>query len=353
MKAATTAPVLPVAYRAELRADILLADGRVAEVRPILPSDLASLKSLHSSLSSESIYLRFFSFRRELSEAEFEHLVNVDYVDRLALVAVVDEELVAVARYERLPARAEAEVAFTVRDDLQGRGIGTVLLEHLASAAVAVGIRRFVADTLAENHRMLDVFRKAGFDEHATIGAGVAQVTMELEAAARYLDEVEERDRKADVASITRLLRPSSIAVIGASHRPGTIGRELLANLIAGGFNGHLYPVNPSGGEIAGMKAYASVSEVPERADLAVIAVPAAQVNAVVEACGERGVGGIVVISAGFAETGHDGADAERQLVATAHRCIAQLLRTHPTGTGCDSSGRTAWGSSIRPRTYP
>ena len=298
----------------------------MAEVRPILPSDLDSLKSLHASLSSESIYLRFFSFRRELSQAEFEHLVNVDYLDRLALVVLVDEKLVAVARYERLSARTEAEVAFTVRDDVQGRGIGTILLEHLASAAAAVGIGRFVADTLAENHRMLDVFRKAGFEQHAVIEAGVVQVTMELAAAERYLGEVEERDRKADVASIARLLRPSSIAVVGASHQSGTIGREVLANLVAGGFNGHLYPVNPAGGEIAGMKAYSSVSELPEPADLAVIAVPAAQVAAVVEACGERGVGGIVAISAGFAETGHDGAATERQLVATAHRHGMRLI---------------------------
>ncbi len=342
MKEATTTAIPPVGYRAELQADVLLADGRVAEVRPIRPSDLDSLKSLHASLSSESIYLRFFSFRRELSQAEFEHLVNVDYLDRLALVTVVDEELVAVARYERLPARAEAEVAFTVRDDLQGRGIGTVLLEHLASAAVAVGIRRFVAGTLVENHRMLDVFCKAGFVEHSTFEAGVVQVTMELEAAKRYLDEVEERDRKADVASIARLLRPSSIAVVGASQRPGTIGHELLANLVAGGFNGRLYPVNPAGGEIAGMKAYPSISELPEPTDLAVIAVPAAQVDTVIEACGERGVGGLVVISAGFAETGHDGAAAERQLVATAHRHGMRLI-----GPNCMGIINTAEESSM------
>jgi acetyl coenzyme A synthetase (ADP forming)-like protein len=334
--------VPPASYPAELEADVLLADGRAAKVRPILPSDAALLKGLHASLSPESVYLRFFSPRRTLPDAEFEHLANVDYLDRLALVALVDDELVAVARYDRLPGDAEAEVAFTVRDDQQGRGIGTILLEHLASAAVAAGIRRFVADTLSENHRMLDLFRKSGFVEHALFEAGVVRVTMELGPAARYLDEVEERERKADVASIERLLRPASIAVVGASRRRGTIGRELLANLIAGDFQGTLYPVNPAGGEIAGLMTYSSVSELPESIDLAVIAVPAAQVAGVIEACGKRAMGALVVISAGFAETGGAGAAAERGLVSIAHRHGMRLV-----GPNCMGIVNTAEGISM------
>jgi acetyl coenzyme A synthetase (ADP forming)-like protein len=293
-------------------------------------------------LSPESVYLRFFGPRRDLPQAEFEHFANVDYLDRLALVVIVGEELVAVARYDRVPGRDEAEVAFTVRDDQQGRGIGTLLLEHLASAAVAVGIPRFVADTLAANHRMLDVFRKAGFEEHAAYEAGVVRVTMELKATATYLDTVEERDREADVASIQRMLRPSSIAVVGASRRPGTIGRELLSNLIAGGFKGDIYPVNPAGGEIAGLTAYSSVSALPGPVDLAVIAVPAPLVAEVIEACGERGVGGLVVISAGFAETGSDGAVAERELVSLARRHGMRLV-----GPNCMGLVNTAPGVSM------
>jgi acetate---CoA ligase (ADP-forming) len=311
---------LPAAYPVELESAVLLADGRPAEVRPILPSDLQLLQDLHGRLSDQTVYFRFFGPRRELPRREFERFVTVDYVDRLALVALVDGELVAVARYDRAPAELDAEVAFVVRDDQQRRGIGTVLLEHLASAARAVGIRRFVADTLAENHPMLNVFRHVGFEEHASFEAGVVRVTMELEAAATYLDHVDERDRGAAVASIERLLRPTSIAVIGASRRPGTIGRELLANLVAGGFQGKLYPVNPAGGEIAGLTGYRSVGDVPGHVDLAVVAVPAAQVPDVAEACGRKGVGGLVVISAGFAETGADGRAAERELVSMARR---------------------------------
>jgi acetyl coenzyme A synthetase (ADP forming)-like protein len=319
-------PARPAGYRAELESEVLLADGRVAVLRPILPADLVLLQAFHESLSDETIYLRFFSPRRELRLADAEHFVNVDYVDRLALVAFVDDQLVAVGRYDRPPGDAEAEVAFVVREDQQGRGIATVLLEHLASAGRAVGVRRFVADTLAQNRRMLSVFAHAGFEEYAKLDVGVVRVTMELAGAQSYEDQVEERDRHAAVASIARLLRPSSIAVVGASRRPGTIGRELLGNLISGGFRGPIYPVNRAGGEIDGLEAYRSVSDLPAAVDLAVIAVPAAQVLTVVEQCGRKGVGGLVVISAGFAETGEAGRVAERELVSAARRHGMRLV---------------------------
>ncbi len=322
----TSKASLPSGYPEDLETEVLLADGRAAEVRPILPSDVAALKLLHASLSAESLYMRFFSPRRVLPEAEFERFVTVDYVDRLALVMVVDGALVAVARYDRVGSGNKAEVAFTVRDDHQGRGIATVLLEHLASAAVSIGIRTFVADTLAQNRRMLSVFRTVGFEEHASVEQGVVHVTMELAPTSTYLEKVEERDRRSDVASMTPILRPASIAVVGASRRRGTIGRELLTNLLAGGFNGAVYPVNPAGGEIAGLPAATSVSELPVPVDLAVIAVPAPNVASVIESCGEQGVGGLVVISAGFAETGADGATAERELVTVARRHGMRLV---------------------------
>jgi acetyl coenzyme A synthetase (ADP forming)-like protein len=308
----------PAGYPADLECDVLLADGRPAAVRPIVPADGERIRRLHGSLSDETIYFRFFTFHRTLSEAELEHFAGVDYLDRLALVAFVDGELVGVARYDRPPGRDEAEVAFTVRDDQQGRGLGTILLEHLASAATTRGIRRFVADTLSENSKMLGVFRGAGFAERATFEAGVVRVTMELDPVPVYLAKVEERDRRAAVRSIERLMRPTSIAVVGASRRPKTIGHELLVNLTSGGYTGRIYPVNPAGGEIAGVPAYRSVADIPAAVDLAVIVVPASQVLSVVSECGRSGVGGLVVISAGFAETGEAGRAAERQLVEMA-----------------------------------
>src|SRR5579872_1592609 len=158
----------PDGYPAELESEVLLADGRVAEIRPIVPGDAVALRDdLGAHLSEESLYFRFFTPRRSIPQSELDHFATVDYSSRLALVAFVDDTLVAVARFERLADSGEAEVAFTVRDDQQGRGLGMVLLEHLASAARARGVRMFSADTLAQNHRMLQVFRHAGFDETA------------------------------------------------------------------------------------------------------------------------------------------------------------------------------------------
>jgi len=337
--------VKPFGYPNELEADVLLADGRVAELRPIVPGDREALRALHGSLSPETVYLRFFSVHPKLSEGELDRFTKVDYEARLAIVAFVDDELVAVARYDRVPPggaatpgvtpdtvlveagpQEMAEVAFTVRDDHQGRGLGTILLEHLASAARARGIDQFIADTLADNQKMLRVFRRAGFEERAKFESGVVRVTMDLEPLPSYLETVEERDRVAAIRSIERLLRPASAAVIGASRRPKTIGFELISNLVDGGFHGPIYPINPAGGEIAGLQAYASIGEVPGPVDLALIAVPAAKVAGVIEECGRKGVGGLIVISAGFAEVGADGKAAERELVAIARRHGMRLV---------------------------
>ena len=229
-------------YPVELECDVLLLDGRTSRLRAIRPEDGPALRGFGARLSQQSVYFRFFSPCRSISDEEIEHFVTVDYHDRLALVGFVDGELVAVARYDRIvpsdqfesaslpvPDHSvegdEAEVAFVVRDDHQGRGLGTVLLEHLASAAVQRGIVRFVADTLPENYRMLNVFRSVGFDERAFLDSGVIRVTMELTSRPEYLARVEKREWTAAVRSIEHILRPRSIAVLDASrdnlNRPG------------------------------------------------------------------------------------------------------------------------------------
>jgi acetyl coenzyme A synthetase (ADP forming)-like protein len=311
-------------YPSDLESDVVLADGRVGHVRPILASDVAGLRDLGSKLSAESIYLRFFSPRRQISDAELQHFANVDYDRRLALIALVDGELVAVARYDREEGAKIAEVAFTVRDDQQGRGLGMVLLEHLASAARDRGITRFEADTLAVNEAMLRVFRRAGFEEKTAFGAGVVHVTLDLDPVPGYLEQLEERDRRAAVRSIERLLRPRAIAVVGASNQAGFVGHEIVANLLAGKFTGPVYPVKEEAGgtpgllEICGLPVFDDVADIEGPVDLAVIAVPVAEVLRVTEACGKKGVSGLVVVTAGFAEAGAEGAAAERQFVSLA-----------------------------------
>jgi len=318
--------VPPPGYPADLESEVLLADGEVAVIRPIVPEDAAELVAFAGKLSGETVYLRFFSPRRSLTDAEAAQLATVDYTDRLALVAFVDGELAAVARYERLAQADQAEVAFTVRDDQQGRGLGTVLLEHLAAAALARGIVTFVADTLPENVKMLGVFRAAGLVEQARYDNGLIRVTMQLEPVPGYLERVEERDTAAAVRSLRPLLEPASVAVVGASPRAGTVGHQLVANLLRSGYRGTIYPVHPSAPEVLGLRAFPSPAELPGPVDLAVIAVPAAGVTKVVRELGEVGCRAIVVVSAGFAELGPDGAAAERELVAVARRHGMRLV---------------------------
>jgi acetyl coenzyme A synthetase (ADP forming)-like protein len=299
--------------------DVLLSDGSTAHVRDITPADAPALIAFHQSLSTHSVILRFFGPHPHLSPAEVEHFTGVDGVDRVALVAERTGRLLAVARYDRTPGHDDAEVAFVVADALQGHGLGTLLLEHLVAAARANGIRRFVADTLADNHRMLAVFRQAGFARQYSRSAEVVRVVLDIAPSAEAVAAADERDARAVVASMARVLRPGSVAVVGASRRQGTIGHQLLGNLVRGAFRGQLYAVNPSAADIEGVPAFPSVSAVPDHVDLAVVAVPAAAVPEVVEDCGRKGVGALVVITAGFAETGAAGGTSEMRMTRLAH----------------------------------
>ena len=355
-------PVAAGTYPGELECDVLLSDGRSARLRAVRPVDGPLLRSFGARLSRETVYFRFLAPRKEISDEEIRHLVTVDYQDRLALVAFVDRELVAVARYDRLPAEAgdalpgsaacttggpvpqllgEAEIAFVVRDDHQGRGLGTVMLEHLASAAVARGIGRFVADVLPDNHRMLGVFRSAGFDEHALLDAGVIRVTLELAAQPEYIERVEEREWTAAVRSIEHILRPRSIAVIGASRESGSTGHDIVANLLAGGFTGAVYPVNPRAYPVAGLRSYPGVSHLPGDIDLALLAVPAHQLAETVRECGLKGVCGLVIVPAGEEAREAPGTSADRDLVELARRFGMRLV-------GPDSMGVINNGPQVR-----
>jgi acetyl coenzyme A synthetase (ADP forming)-like protein len=331
--------------------DVVLSDGGTVRIRPITPSDGPALETFHAGLSEDAIYNRYFAAKPTLSAADVTHLTTVDHVDRVALVAELGAELLAVARYERLPAPpACAEVAFLVSDRHQGRGIGTVLLEHLASVARERGINRFVAETLAANGRMLDVFRTAGFDERTRMGDGVVSVELTIEPGDRALAAMEEREHRAESLSVARLLTPRSIAVIGASRKPTTIGNQVLRNLLAGGFNGPVYPVNPGAEHVASVKAYPSVLDVPGEVDLAVIAVPSAAVAGVVRQCAEKGVVGLVVLSAGFSEVGAEGALAQRELRELARHNGMRMVGPNCIGVVNTAVGMNATFSPYAPR---
>ena len=311
-------------YPAVWESDVVLTDGGTVHLRPIRASDDEGLLGLYTRLSDESIYLRFFSPVPRPTASQIEHLTGVDYERRFALVAELGDDIVGVARYDRTGDN-EAEVAFTVQDDQQGRGLGTIMLEHLAVIARAHGISRFVAETLAQNHKMLGVFRDAGFASTRTWDQGTYAVTLDIEPTAGAVDAQQAREHVSEARSIGRLLTPGSVAVIGASRTAGTIGNALLRNLLAGDFAGPVYPVNPHAISIAGVRAFANVRDIPDHVDLAVITVPAPLVLDVARDCAAKGVSGLVVISAGFAEVA-GARDRERELVTLARRNGMRLV---------------------------
>ncbi len=317
--------------------DVVLADGTTAHIRPISPADGPALQAFHLALSDESRYMRFFTAKPRLSDAMIEHFTTVDFHNQLTLVAEIGGQLAAVASYEREGDADRAEVAFVVADHDQGRGLGTVLLEHLAADARERGITRFTAETLATNRQMLGVFRSAGFAETTHLDHGVVGVELLIEPSPAAQAAMEQREHRAEAASIARLLLPRSVAVVGASRSPQNVGHQVLRNLLGGNFDGPVYPVNPSSPHVASVPAYPSVTAIPGPVDLAVIAVPAPAVAAVLEECGAKGVKGVVVLSAGFGEVGEG--DGEVQL-----RHLARLHSMRLVGPNCIGMVNTAIG---------
>ncbi|HET6665622.1 MAG TPA: GNAT family N-acetyltransferase, partial [Acidimicrobiales bacterium] len=329
--------------------DVVLVDGGTVHVRPIRPDDGSALVAFHERLSPDTVYSRFFSPKPRLSAAEVEHFTHVDHDARVAFVAELGDRIIGVARYDRTAREREAEVAFVVADEHQGRGIGTVLLEHLASAAREQGITRFVAETLPHNRRMLEVFQAAGFDEKARYADGVVHVELAIEPTDKARAAMEAREHRAEARSVARLLTPRSVAVIGASRKPATVGHQVLRNLLAGGFVGPVYPVNPWAPHVASVKAYPTVLDVPDAVDLAVVAVPAAAVLDVIKQCGRKGVAGLVVLTAGFDEVEGQG-EAQAALRDRAHHHGMRLVGPNCIGVANTAVGLNATFSPYAPK---
>lgn len=305
-------------YPSHWETDAVLSDGGAVHVRPITPDDADRLADLHGRLSDRTIYYRFFSPRPRLSPREIQRFTTVDHIDRVALVAMLDDHFIAVARYDRLPGTSEAEVAFVVADEHQGRGVGALLLEHLAAAARERGITRFFAETLSDNRAMQGVFKSAGWESKSKWADGVVHVEFAIEPTAEALAVQHAREHRADARSVGRLLAPTSIAVVGASREPGALGHEVFRNLLDGGFTGPVYPVNRDAVSVGSVAAWPSLLDVPDDVDLVVIATPAAEVPEVVEHCVAKRVQSIVIVSTGFGEHDAAGLAAERALVTRA-----------------------------------
>jgi acyl-CoA synthetase (NDP forming)/GNAT superfamily N-acetyltransferase len=278
-------------------ADVVLSDGSTVHIRQIGPADAGALVAMHSRLSDRTRYLRYFAPYPTIGAQDLERFVNVDHHDREALVAEHGGELLAVARYERLgPGADEAEVAFVVEDAHQGRGLGSVLMEHLAERARLAGIVRFVAEVLPANARMMRVFTDAGYAVVRRYADGVVHLTFPIATTSRLMSVQWNRERRSVARSVGRVLHPGGVAVFGARADGTGLGAAILRHLTAGGYAGRVLPVHRRMPTIGGLSAVPHLD--PGDADLAVIVVPAPDVAGVVAECAAAGVASLVVVSA-------------------------------------------------------
>ena len=303
----------------------LLTDGGTVEVRPARARDFEAVRAMHAAMSPDNMYLRFFSMSPAAAGQEARRVCREPDAEHAALLAWQDGRLVGVGAYELSGKPGVAEVAFAVPDDMHGRGIASVLLEHLVWQARQRGLEAFTAETLAENSAMLRVFADAGLPAKRRIAGDTVELTFPLPGGddnyrlGHYLEAVAGRESRADVASLRPLLQPRSVAVVGASRRRATVGRAILHNIVTGGFTGPVYAVNPRAPAMEGVPCVASVDDLPGPVDLAVIAVPPTAVPEVAEQCGRHGVRALIVISASRGAAG-------AELLAACRRYGMRLL---------------------------
>jgi acetate---CoA ligase (ADP-forming) len=311
-----------------LAEDVVLRDGSTLRLRAPTAADEEALIAFFEALSSDSRYLRFHGATM-IDATTVAGALETDWQNRGSLLGeFADREgvvrPVALATYVRLHDPKRAEVAFAVGDELHGRGIGTRLLERLAAHAAAAGIQEFVAEVLPQNAAMLRVFDDAGFESARRLQEGVIEVSLQIESPSPAI--ADRRDHVAVAASLAPFFQPRSVAVVGASPRRGTIGGELFRNILEADFGGAVYPVNRGGEPVGGVAGYATMGEVPEVVDLAVVCLPGGAVLDATRAALETGVKALCVISAGFAETGAEGAARQEELLALVRAYGARLV---------------------------
>lgn len=305
-------------YPREWEADVVLRDGTLAHVRPITPEDTERIHAFHAGQSDESIYLRFFAPIARLSDADVHRFTHVDHRDRVAIVALVRDDIIGIGRFDRTPDTDDAAVAFNVSDAYHGRGVGSVLLEHLAVIAQELGVQRFTADVMPQNRTMMNVFLAAGYELGHSFTEGVIAVEFAIEPTARSRAVQLAREHRAEAQSMTGVLTPRSVAVVGASRRPDAVGSLVLDNILDGGFTGQVHVVNSEAASVRGLPAHPRITDIPGGVDLVVIAVPAEAVLDVVDDAGASGARAVVVLSSGFAESGRVGEALQDELLRRA-----------------------------------
>ena len=317
IEAALTITDPPPDYPIAWEQDAVMSGGETIRIRPIVPGDRDALQQMVRGLSRQSTYNRFFRVKRDLEPAELDRFTRLDYRSAMAFVAIRGGQLVAVGRYSTVEGDpTTADAAFAVCDQHQQKGLGTLLLYRLTDYARTRGIERFRSHLLADNHVMMRVFRAAGYGVERDSEEGLFTITLPTEETDETAAVREEWERRVAVKSMMPLMAPQSVAVVGASRDPETIGGRLFSNLVNGNFSGPVYPVNPKSPVVRSVAAYPSILDVPGNVDLAFIVVPARFVIPSVEQCVEKGVKALVVISAGFSEVGGRGVELEDELLA-------------------------------------
>ncbi|MBG0857166.1 GNAT family N-acetyltransferase [Streptomyces spinoverrucosus] len=314
-------------YPEDLERPGLVRTGRSTFVRPVRPEDADRLVAFVGSLSRATLAYRSLGPVVRARDDVIRRGAHVDYLNELALVALAGDEIAGLVRYVRDPEDPEhAEVTFTIRDDHQSEGFGRLLLEHIAAAARARGIRVLEADVLADNTRMINVFFGSGYRIETGPPGQIIHFEIAIDPQTLAVARAERREQTAVRRSLRPLLEPRSVAVIGANRSPLTIGHEIVANLLRGGFGGDVYPVNPRAERVAGTRAYASIAELPEPPELALVAVRAEAVPEAVRECAQAGVKAVVVVSTGFGETGPEGRATELELARSARSSGMRLV---------------------------
>ncbi|HEX6457031.1 MAG TPA: GNAT family N-acetyltransferase [Solirubrobacterales bacterium] len=312
-------------YPAHREADVVLHDGSTVRLRPVRPGDQGLLQGLFERLGDESRAFRFFSGAVDLERAAIV-LADVDYQQRYGLIATRGPEGHVVGHGLYVGDGDRAEVAFAVDEEMQGRGLGTILLAHLAEVADEQGIPTFVAEVLPQNHRMVEVFRQSGLPIRTFSEPGLLRLEMPTSFSPDSLARFEERDRLAARAAVRPILAPRSVALVGASRREGSVGGQVFGNLVESEYPGPFYPVNPAVERMRSVPVFPSLEAVPGEVELAVVAVPAAGVVEVAREAAAKGARALVVLSAGFAETGEEGARRERELLAVCRETGMRLV---------------------------
>ncbi len=331
----------------------LLIDGTTVLIRPARPDDDAAVRQMHEQMSPDNIYLRFFNVSKLSAVREARRVTRPAGPGHCALLAWLGDRLVGLASYEPVGEAGEkpgvAEIAFAVTDDMHGRGVATLLLDHLISDARLRGLRAFKAQTLASNAAMLRVFASAGLAATRQVSQGVIDLTFPLpadeasQALRDYLDSVSLREQRADVASLRYLLKPRSVAIIGASRDPAGVGHAILRNLVTAGFSGQIFVINKNAAAIEGVPCLPAIKDVPEPPDVAVIAVPAAGVVDVATQCGEAGAKALVIVTAGIdVATGSE-------LLATCRRFGMRLVGPNCFGIAVPEIGLNATFTGANP----